>query len=80
MSAKRQLAYVPDDPKLFDALTVWEHLEFVASAYDVPHYCESAEILLTEFHLTEKRDTLTRNASEGSHLLRLPARAVGDSV
>ena len=25
VAAKRQLAYVPDDPKLFDALTVWEH-------------------------------------------------------
>src|SRR5438067_520546 len=24
--AKRLLAYVPDDPKLFDMLTVWEHL------------------------------------------------------
>ena len=35
MNAKRELAYVPDDPKLFDALTVYEHLEFIASAYDV---------------------------------------------
>jgi hypothetical protein len=31
----RCLAYVPDDPKLFDALTVWEHLQFIAAAYDV---------------------------------------------
>ena len=65
VGAKQRLAYVPDDPKLFDALTVWEHLEFVASVYDVPHFRESAEILLTEFQLTEKRDTLTRELSRG---------------
>ena len=35
VAAKRQLAYVPDDPRLFEALTVWEHLEFVAAAYRV---------------------------------------------
>ena len=33
VAAKRELAYVPDDPKLFDTLTVWEHLEFIAAAY-----------------------------------------------
>src|SRR5215210_4446124 len=27
------LAYVPDDPRLFDQLTVWEHFIFVAKAY-----------------------------------------------
>src|SRR5436309_15358464 len=31
--AKAALAYVPDDPKLFDQLTIWEHLQFIASAY-----------------------------------------------
>ena len=33
VEAKRQFAYVPDDPKLFDALAVHEHLEFIAAAY-----------------------------------------------
>src|SRR5437870_8270453 len=35
VGAKSQLAYVPDDPKLFDTLTVWEHLEFNAAAYRI---------------------------------------------
>src|SRR5438876_4470068 len=38
VGAKRQLAYVPDDPKLFESLTVWEHLQFIASAYRVTDY------------------------------------------
>src|SRR5580692_7462197 len=35
VAAKSRFAYIPDDPKLFDALTVTEHLEFVAVAYGV---------------------------------------------
>src|SRR4030081_199235 len=38
VAAKRLLAYVPDDPKLFDALTVWEHLQFIAAAYRVKDF------------------------------------------
>src|SRR3989440_9644055 len=30
VAAKSKLAYVPDDPRLFDQLTVWEHFVFVA--------------------------------------------------
>src|SRR5262245_24690711 len=28
VAAKTAMAYVPDDPKLFDQLTIWEHLRF----------------------------------------------------
>ena len=35
VAAKSALAYVPDDPRLFDQLTVWEHFRFVAAAYRV---------------------------------------------
>ena len=45
VDAKRQLAYVPDDPKLFDALTVTEHLEFIASSYDVDNWQVEADRL-----------------------------------
>ena len=38
VAAKSLLAYVPDDPKLFDTLTVWEHLQFIASAYAVKDF------------------------------------------
>jgi ABC-2 type transport system ATP-binding protein len=65
LAAKRQLAYVPDDPKLFDALTTWEHLEFVASAYKVPQFEEWGQRLLEEFQLVEKRDSLARELSRG---------------
>lgn len=65
VDAKRQMAYVPDDPKLFDSLTVWEHFEFVASAYRVEDYRPKAEDLLRQFELEEKRDTLAQELSRG---------------
>jgi ABC-2 type transport system ATP-binding protein len=65
VEAKRRLAYVPDDPKLFETLTVYEHLRFVASAYEVPDFAPAADELLARFELTEKRDTLAQELSRG---------------
>ena len=63
--AKAKLAYVPDDPKLFDTLTVWEHLEFMASAYRVPNWQAIGDGLLQQFELTEKRNTMAQELSRG---------------
>jgi ABC-2 type transport system ATP-binding protein len=65
IAAKRELAYIPDDPKLFDALTVWEHLEFIAAAYRVAEFTTRAEELLQQFELVEKRDTMAQELSRG---------------
>jgi ABC-2 type transport system ATP-binding protein len=65
VAAKAALAYVPDDPRLFDHLTVWEHLRFVAALYRVPDWQPQAEGLLEQFELTEKRDALTSELSRG---------------
>jgi ABC-2 type transport system ATP-binding protein len=65
VKAKSLLAYVPDDPKLFDALTVWEHLQFIASAYAVENFEADALALLDQFELTHKRDALAQELSRG---------------
>jgi ABC-2 type transport system ATP-binding protein len=65
VAAKRQLAYVPDDPRLFETLTVWEHLRFVAAAYEVEDFEYAADGLLFRFDMTEKRDTLAQELSRG---------------
>ncbi len=65
LAAKRQLALVPDDPRLFDSLTVWEHLDFIAAAYRVPDFAPAAAALLEQFELTEQRDTMARELSRG---------------
>jgi ABC-2 type transport system ATP-binding protein len=65
VAAKSQLAYVPDDPKLFDELTVWEHFEFIASAYRVPGFPPIAEALLVTLELAEKRNAPAQALSRG---------------
>jgi ABC-2 type transport system ATP-binding protein len=65
VAAKLQLAYVPDDPRLFDSLTVWEHLLFIASAYRVAGWQPRAEELLARFELAEKRDAPAGELSRG---------------
>lgn len=65
VGAKQRLALVPDDPRLFDSLTVWEHLEFIAAAYRVPDFSAAAESLLERFELTDQRNTAARELSRG---------------
>jgi len=65
VDAKRELSYVPDDPKLFDALTVAEHLEFIASAYDVENWRAEADKLLAQFELVDHRNKLAQELSRG---------------
>ncbi|MDH3741945.1 MAG: ABC transporter ATP-binding protein [Hyphomicrobiales bacterium] len=65
IAAKRCLGYIPDDPRLFDTLTVWEHLAFSAAAYGVAGFEPIAEELLTSFDLMDKRDSLAHDLSRG---------------
>jgi ABC-2 type transport system ATP-binding protein len=65
IAAKRGLAYIPDDPKLFDALTIREHLEFIAATYRVADWASRSEALLQQFELVEKRDTMAQELSRG---------------
>jgi ABC-2 type transport system ATP-binding protein len=65
VAAKAALAYVPDDPQLFDRLTVWEHFRFVAAAYRLHDWRPRAEAYLARLELAEKRDALASELSRG---------------
>lgn len=65
VKAKQELGYIPDDPRLFDNLTVWEHLEFFAAAYGVVNYKPAAETLLQFFNLDGKRNHVVQSLSRG---------------
>jgi ABC-2 type transport system ATP-binding protein len=65
VDAKRRLAFMPDEPRLFDYLTVEEHLQFVARLYQVTGVREKMEPLLHEFELTDKRKALPAELSRG---------------
>jgi ABC-2 type transport system ATP-binding protein len=65
IEAKRRLALVPDEPHLFNALTVGEHLEFTARVYGVADWRPRAEALLAELEMSERRDSLADELSRG---------------
>ena len=65
VAAKRRLAFIPDEPQLFDYLTVTEHLSFVARLYGVRDAESRIPVLLEELELTGKRDALPTELSRG---------------
>ena len=65
VEAKRRLAFFPDEPRLFDYLTVEEHLQFVAGIYGVKDYRPKVEPLLEEMELLDKRKALPAELSRG---------------
>ena len=65
MAAKKQLAFFTDEPRLFDYLTVWQHLNFVARIYQVSDYENIGKELLEELELANKREALPGELSRG---------------
>ena len=65
VAAKRQLAFIPDEPRLFDHLTVEQHLNFVARLYGVADWQERAQPLLDELEMGDKRKLLPAELSRG---------------
>ena len=65
LAVKQRIAYVPDDPPLFESLTIDEHLHFIASAYNVPDAVSRADKLLEQLELTAKRQALASELSRG---------------
>ena len=63
--AKRLLAFMPDEPHLFDYLTVEEHLRFTARLYGVADIDPRLPALLQELELAEKARALPAELSRG---------------
>jgi ABC-2 type transport system ATP-binding protein len=65
IAAKRALAFFPDEPRLFEYLTVRQHLNFVARIYGVREHATIAQPLLEEFEIADKADQLPGELSRG---------------
>ena len=65
VAAKSALAFIPDEPHLFDYLTVEEHLRFVGRLYGVADGPARIPALLEELELTPKRRVLPGELSRG---------------
>ena len=65
VGAKRALAFFPDEPRLFDYLTVRQHLAFIARIYGVANHEALALPLLEELEIADKADLLPGELSRG---------------
>jgi ABC-2 type transport system ATP-binding protein len=65
VAAKRSLAFFPDEPRLFDYLTVRQHLNFVARIHGVADHETIAGPLLEELELAAKAGQLPGELSRG---------------
>ncbi len=64
--AKRILGYVPESPAVYGLLTVDEHMEFIARAYDLNDGWKArADDLMDRFELQDKRKKLGKELSKG---------------
>ena len=65
LDAKRQLAFMPDEPHLFEYLTVEEHLRLVGRLYGVADIDARTPPLLDELELVGKERLLPAELSRG---------------
>jgi ABC-2 type transport system ATP-binding protein len=65
VAARQQLAFVPDEPHLFDYLTVRDHMALFARLYGVENGAARTEQLLTESALWDRRDDFPGGLSRG---------------
>ncbi len=65
IEVKQRTAYVPDDPQLFEDLTVLQHLQFQASVYGITNPDSHIDQLLDEFELEFKRHARASSLSRG---------------
>src|SRR6266704_244003 len=54
IDAKRRLAFMPDEPHLFEYLTVLEHLRLTARLYGIDDFDRRARALVDELELSGK--------------------------
>jgi ABC-2 type transport system ATP-binding protein len=65
LAAKRRIGFMPDEPRLFEHLTVSEHLQFTARIYGVADFEKKARALLEELELSGQKNSLPNELSRG---------------
>lgn len=67
VEVKRKVAYIPELPYLYDELTLWEHLQWVAMAYglDRDTFEGRVSLLLARFRMEEVKDHFPSSFSKG---------------
>ncbi len=65
IDARAALSYLPDDPVLYDDLSLAEHVEFVARLHDTDGWQDRSAYLVDRLGLTNRLDDLPARFSRG---------------
>ncbi len=65
LAARAALSYAGDNPVLYDDLSVWEHLEYVAALHGVDDWETPGRDLVARFELLDRADDLPSRFSRG---------------
>ena len=63
---QKRYAYVPEQPVLYEYMTLWEHLQLAASAYELDEqtFLRRAELMLDRFRMSDERHKLPTGFSK----------------
>jgi ABC-type multidrug transport system ATPase subunit len=64
-AARASTSVIPDQPVLYDDLSLWEHAEYVARLHQMDDWEAVGDVLLTRLGLTERRHDLPSKFSRG---------------
>jgi ABC-2 type transport system ATP-binding protein len=65
LEARAAACYLPDEPVLYDDLSVWEHVEYVARLHGAEDWEERGEQLIERLGLTDRAEDLPARFSRG---------------
>lgn len=65
VEARRAMGFLPEEPMLWQHMTVAEHLQFIARAFSVQGWRPKADALLERLDLAEHRDVFGSKLSQG---------------
>ena len=65
VEARKGLGYIPDNPELYNGLTVWQHIAFVSRAHRATSWEARADNILKRFELDDKKNELVQTLSKG---------------
>ena len=63
--ARADLSYLPDNPILYDDLSLWEHAEYIAKLHGHAEWADDAQYLLDKLGLAHRADDLPMTFSRG---------------
>lgn len=65
LEARAEISYIPDDPVLYDDLSVREHLEYLGPLYGSPNWQERGDELMERLGIAHRADDLPSGFSRG---------------